>query len=343
MPATLSSLPGVTLESKVAFLRHSGSYPEPAYRVEALETHMSWVFLAGAYVYKLKKPVCYELLDFRTLEARRFYCEEEVRLNRRLAAQVYLGTVPLTLDAHAHLQLDGRGTPIDWLVKMWRLPARQMLDYAIVHQSVQDADFERVAVHLAAFYRACEPVPTDPVRYRARLQRQIESNRQELGLDLYRLPRAQVDAICQAQAAALERMAGLFDARVRANRVIEGHGDLRPEHICLRPHLAIIDCLEFSRELRLVDPADELAFLALECERLGAAAAGATLLARYGALSGDVPDARLVHFYQSYRAGMRATISARHLQEEKFRYSPQWIKRTGQYLQLADQHVGHCA
>lgn len=340
MPATLPSLPGVTLDSKVAFLRHAGSYPEPAYRVEAIETHMSWVFLAGAYVYKLKKPVCYELLDFRTLEARRFYCEEEVRLNRRLAAEVYLGTIPLTLDAHAHLQLDGHGTPIDWLVKMCRLPSRQMLDYAILHQSVTDADFERVAAHLAAFYGACEPVPTDPRNYRARLQRQIEANRRELDLETYHLPQPRVDAVCQAQAAAVESMASLFDAR--ANRIVEGHGDLRPEHICLRPQLAIIDCLEFSRELRLVDRADEMAFLALECERLGAAAAGATLLARYGALSGDVADARLIHFYQSYRAGMRATISVRHLQEEKFRYSPQWLQRTLQYLQLAEQHIGHC-
>ena len=119
-----TSLPAfdITLESKVAFLRHPTSFPEPAYRVEAIETHMSWVFLTDGYAYKLKKPVCQEFFDFRTVEARHHYCQEEVRLNRRLAEDIYLGLVALSMDAHGHLQLDQHGTIVDWLVKMHRLP-----------------------------------------------------------------------------------------------------------------------------------------------------------------------------------------------------------------------------
>lgn len=332
----------VTLESKVAFLRQPTSFPETSYRVEAIETHVSWVFLTDGYAYKLKKPVRYDFLDFSTIDARRHYCAEEVRLNRRLAPEVYLGIVALTLDSPGHLQLDGYGTAIDWLVKMRRLPVQHMLDYAIQHATVKEEDIRRVATRLAGFYRTCPFVPIEPADYRNSLLHHIDCNLQELGLPAYQLPIAQVRGICLAQRAALQQMAGLLDERARAGRIVEGHGDLRPEHICLKPTLAIIDCLEFSRDLRIVDTADEVAFLALECEHLGAADLGALLLRNYRDISGDRPDAALVHFYQSYRASLRATIAIRHLNEEKFRYSPQWPRRASEYLQLAEQHVAWC-
>lgn len=332
----------VTLESKVAFLRQPTSFPEAAYRVEAIETHMSWVFLTDGYAYKLKKPVCSDFLDFSTIEARQYYCEEEVRLNRRLAPEVYLGIVALTFDSLGHLQLDGGGAIIDWLVKMRRLPTQHMLDYAILHATASEEDIGRVAQRLAGFYRACTPSPIGTTAYRAKLLRHIDSNLQELSLPAYQLPTIQVNTICLAQRAFLQEMAELFDERVQAGRIVEGHGDLRPEHICLRPALAIIDCLEFSRDLRIVDAVDEIAFLALECERLGAAGLGAFLLRAYSNTSGDNPDAPLIHFYQSYRASLRATIAIRHLNEEKFRFSPQWPLRAREYLQLAEQHIACC-
>ncbi|MGB3777731.1 MAG: hypothetical protein WA960_05190 [Tunicatimonas sp.] len=119
------------LEEKVYFLSQSTPYPKPTKQVVTKETHMSWVFLTDRHVYKLKKPVKYDFLDYSTLSARRFYCKEEVRLNRRLAEPVYLGTVPLTVNGSAWLQLGGKGTVIDWLVKMQRLPNENMLDEAI--------------------------------------------------------------------------------------------------------------------------------------------------------------------------------------------------------------------
>lgn len=333
----------VTLESKVAFLRQPSSFPKPAYRVLAIETHMSWVFLCGAFAYKLKKPVCTEFLDFRTLEARRYYCEEEVRLNRRLAPAVYLGVVALGLDDAGHLQLGGAGHPVDWLVRMHRLPLGHMLDYALQHGSWNAADMARVARRLAEFYRACAPVPTDPAEYRARLLRNIEHSAQELALPGYQQGTDYIGSIRAVLCAAQHTLADELDARVRAGRIVEGHGDLRPEHICLQAPLAVIDCLEFSRALRLADPADEIAFLALECERLGAPAAGAVLLAEYRAASADNPSAAAIHFYQGYRALLRAVIAARHLNEEKFRYSPHWLHRAGEYLALALAHAHGCA
>jgi aminoglycoside phosphotransferase family enzyme len=134
------TVPEVMLESKVAFLRQPTSFQEPTYRVESIETHMSWVFLTDRHAYKLKKPVSYDFLDFSTIDARRFYCEEEVRLNARLAAEVYLGIVELTLNSLGHLQLDGAGAVIDWLIRMRRLPTRHMLDYAIKNGRASQED-----------------------------------------------------------------------------------------------------------------------------------------------------------------------------------------------------------
>lgn len=332
----------VALESKVAFLRQPTSFPDLPYRVEAIETHMSWVFLTGQYAFKLKKPVCQDVLDFRTLAARRYYCNEEVRLNRRLAANVYLGVVALSLDARGHLHLghDGNGehdqAVVDWLVQMRRLPARWMLDYAIRNGALRDDDIRRIAHHLAAFYAACEPVSIDAADYRAGFLHAIDRNQQILTEPAYGLPAQPIHGLCAAQRAVLQTRPDLFDARVRAGKIVEGHGDLRPEHICLKPEVAIIDCLEFSRALRLVDPADELAYLALECERLGLAQAGISLLRAYREKSGDRPDAALVRFYQGFRALLRAGIAIRHLDEERYRHSAEWHRRAASYVQLAE-------
>jgi aminoglycoside phosphotransferase family enzyme len=330
---------GPGLEAKVAFLREPSSYPEATFRVEALETHMSWVFLLDEHVYKLKKPVRHELLDFRSLASRSHFCEAELSLNLRLAPDIYLGVTPLTCDRFGQLALGGRGTVVDWLVRMKRLPAERMLDYALVQGTLAEGDLLRLATRLVAFYRSLPPEPVDCAGWRARWQRQIDANRLGLGSPVYRLPPGHVRALAADQRALLARIGALLDERVRLGHIVEGHGDLRPEHVYLGEPLAIIDCLEFSHTLRVVDVADEVGFLALECERLGAATAGYAVLHDYNRLSGDTPPAPLLHFYQSCRATTRALIAARHLHDEKFRHSPHWMRRAGHYLQLAEEHV----
>lgn len=330
-----------SLDSKVACLRQPRSYPEPTYRVEAIESHMSWVFLTDEFAYKLKKPVRYDFLDFSTPAARRHYCEEEVRLNRRLSPTVYLGIVALGIDAYGHLQLDGEAA-IDWLVKMRRLPTQNMLDYAIRNGKVGPKEMQAIAKRLTLFYRSCAPIAIDATAYRSRFTHAIENNLQELSLPKFQLPTEIIRHVCMAQRDFLSNRSSLFDERIQAGRIVEGHGDLRPEHICLQPELAIIDCLEFSRDLRTIDTVDELGFLAMECERLGAPVPGSILLREYSEDSGDFPNASLIHFYQSYRAALRAKIAIRHLNEEKFRYSAEWRRRAMEYLKLAQQHMQCC-
>jgi aminoglycoside phosphotransferase family enzyme len=327
------------IEDKVAFLQRPGTHGTAPGTVEVIETHMSWVFLAGNLVYKLKKPVRYEFLDFSTPEARRRDCEEEVRLNRRLAPDVYLDVVPLVITPGAALQLGGDGRPLDWLVKMRRLPRQLMLDQAIQAGTATVRDVRRCILALAAFYRDCTPVVMDAPQYRRRFIDGVQSTRRSLEAPEYGLHADALREMSSTQLAFLEQNAPLFDRRVNERRIVEGHGDLRPEHVCLTEPPLFIDCLEFNREWRLVDPADELAYLALECEHAGAAVIGEAAFSAYCEGMGDLPPESLVRFYKSYRAGIRAKLSAWHLRDHLGADDRRkWQDRAHRYLELASRY-----
>ena len=169
------------LAAKVLFLADPQSYPEATGRVDTIETHMSWVFLTDRHAWKLKKPVRQSHLDFSTEAARRRNCAEELRLNRRLAQDVYLEVVPLTVDADGRLRLGPGGTVVDWLVKMRRLPAERMLDRMIRAGTVHAEDVRRIVGRLCRFYRECAPVAMGEREYRERFAAGIADNLAELG------------------------------------------------------------------------------------------------------------------------------------------------------------------
>src|SRR5690606_31658978 len=198
MESRVRNLDDITLEEKVDFLKREESYPHPTGAVESIETHMSWVFLAGQYAYKLKKPVIYEFIDFSTPEKRLLDCREEVRLNRRLAAEVYLGVVPLTLDPEGSLSLVGEGKPVDWLVKMKRLPRWEMLDEAIRNRSWHPHDLNAVTELLIDFYAKAIPADITPFEYENRLESDLDSTFRELRGPRSRLSRPALDATEQS-------------------------------------------------------------------------------------------------------------------------------------------------
>jgi uncharacterized protein len=332
----------VPFESEVAALRQSETYPEGPEAVEAIETHMSWVFLTGSHAYKLKKPVRYDGLDFGSLATRHFYCSEELRLNRRLSSDVYLDVVALRQDALGALRIAGTGAVVEWLVKMRQLPADRMLDQLLTQGAARPGLMGPVAAQLADFYRGLRPAISDAPRYLGRLRRDIAQCEGRLRdpdvVDYIEDARP----LCDQLRAFLAQRPELFAARVQAGRIVEGHGDLRPEHICMETPPAIIDCLEFSADLRTLDVADELGFLALECERLHAPQVGRALLDSYGDLSGDHPEAALVDWYQAFRACVRAGLAIWHLKEARYRDSPRWALRSRHYLRLAGEHLQRC-
>ncbi len=332
------ALPTLDVAQKVALLTDPRTYPDPPSRIETIETHMSWVFLTPTQAYKMKKPVHYAYLDFGTLAAREWNCREELRLNQALAPDVYLDVVPLALDADGTVHLDGTGTAVEWLVKMRRLPADRMLDRLIREQKLDPHDIERLAQVLVAFYRDAPPAAITGVDYRAQFARMIALNRSVLGFARYALPPELVAAPHDVLAHTLLASSAMFDRRTDAHRIIEAHGDLRPEHVCLEPRPVVFDRLEFKREFRVLDAVDDLSFLAMECERLGAARIGRLVLERYRALTGDRPTEPLRLFYSAHRACVRARLAILHIDELPAGAGAVWRERALAYLRLAREY-----
>jgi aminoglycoside phosphotransferase family enzyme len=325
-------------QEKVAFLLQPRTYPEAPPRIELVETHMSWVFLTGRYAYKLKKPVRHDFLDFSTLAARYRNCLEELRLNRRLAWNVYLDIVPLAVDPAGHVQLERTGEVIDWLVKMRQLPAERMLDYQIRQHTVSNDDLQRLAAKLCAFYRQAPAAEISPEDYRQRFAEDIQLNWRQLRDPLHALPESLLAAIHESQLNLLSRETALFDRRVTERRIVEAHGDLRPEHICLEAEPVIFDCLEFNRRFRMLDTIDELGFLGMECERLDAGFIDRLIFAIYRCECQDDPPPQLFNFYKSYRACLRARLAIWHIHELDRAQWPKWQRLARQYLHLAENY-----
>lgn len=328
------------LEDRVAFLKRPETYPDRPEHVETVETHMAWVFLTQRFAWKLKKPVRTEHLDFSTVEARHSDCRREVELNERLAPAVYYGVVPLTLDRSRRMQLAparlaAGAVVIDWLVQMRRLSRTRMLDVLIAQGNLAPSDIEPAAVLLSRFYACAPPCELDGAEYRRRLRAEIDANRRILVDAEFDSTRVAADRLLDDQAVFVDRHGALLEDRVACGRVIEAHGDLRPEHICLEPQPVVIDCLEFNRDLRLLDSASELTFLSLECARLGAPWVGRQMFETYMRIVGDRPDARLLSFYRTWHATTRARIALLHLRDHDPRAPDKWLDRARRYLELA--------
>jgi aminoglycoside phosphotransferase family enzyme len=317
----------------VDFLRRPDAYGL-AGAVVARETHMSWVFLSGERVYKLKKPVRFSYLDFSTIARREAACRAELDLNRRLAPDIYLDVLPLT-ETGRGLSIGGAGTPVDWLVCMRRLDERFMLENLIAEGQVEMRQLDRLVEVLAQFYRTATPVNLSPAVHLADLARSLAYNRRVLLDARFAVPAGLVRRIDRAQRRFLARHGDLITARLRHRRIVDGHGDLRPEHIWLDDNVRIIDCLEFNARLRAVDPFDEIAYLGLECERLGAPDIGDYLWRRMRRVLRDGPADALYAFYQCHRATLRARLAIAHLFEPHPRTPEKWPHRAREYLALA--------
>lgn len=324
------------LAETIAFLSRPDAYPHAPARIETRETHMSVVFLAGDRVYKLKKPVRYPFLDFSTLAAREWNCREETRLNRRLAPDVYIGVRPLTFSPVAGFSIGGAGAVVDWLVEMRRLPAERMLDRLIAVGAATPVLIDALCDHLAQFYRNAERSGIGPRDYSARFFREQAINRDVLMHGDCVLERLRVLSILERLDACLTRNRSLLEARVIDAAIVDGHGDLRPEHICMDAPIVIFDCLEFSQTLRQVDPFDEVAFLEVECRFLGAASTGGAIARGFADRMTPAPPSALIALYGAWRAALRARLSLAHLRDPSPRQPEKWAPQALRYLEIAE-------
>lgn len=281
--------------------------------LELIETHISWVFLGSTEVFKVKRPVNLGFLDFTTTEKRREACNAEVRLNTRLAPDVYLGVVPIVRDASGVHSLFGKGEVVDWAVHMRRISDDQRADLLLQAEKLQPSDVDRLAAHIADFHaRArCDAETSqhgEPEVIRRNVQENFEQTRESIHDYLNVEEIREVEAWQQAMIAEGAR----FEARVSKGRVRDGHGDLRLEHVYFGGDgsIAIIDCIEFNDRFRYADVCADIAFLSMDLAWHGRNDLAERLLSQYARTSGDYDLYSVVDFYESYRAFVRGKVSS---------------------------------
>jgi hypothetical protein len=299
-------------ESLVQAMLDPAFYPKPPAEVSHRETHISHLFFAGELVFKVKKPVRFSFLDYSTLKKRRYFLQEELRLNRRLAPSVYIGVMPITFD-DLGWRLGGWAEPAEYVLVMRRLPDKRMLPSLLATEQVTPAMMRELAEFLAGFHReAARATGTTPQRYAADVQKQWNDNLADLEPFIGELFDAENFGAIQKFAADFIGQHGeLFARRAAQGRIRDVHGDLHAEHICFAPEgIQIFDCIEFNPRLRHCDLASEIAFLSMDIEMRGGKDLLDPFVRRYRELIDDPEGSELLPFWKCYRALVRAKVYA---------------------------------
>ena len=334
-------MPRLSTEELILALSDPGAYPEAPGEVECLQTHISAVFRLRDTVYKVKKPKELLFLDFTTLDLRRHFCEEEVRLNRRLAPDVYEGVVPILrtgglvrvgaelLDPSAP---EPEGEVLDYAVRMARLPDGRTLGALLGAGAVRAGEMERIGRRIAAFHAGADRPPgISAVATRETAGRNCLENFEQVEPYIGETISAPLFASLRALTVLeLERRRALMERRTRENRPCETHGDLRLEHIYLLPpkaaplaasagppdpagaetEIVVIDCIEFNERFRWTDPVADIAFLVMELEFSGRPDLGAAFAGAYFEAAADSEGASLLPLYATYRNMVRGKVAS---------------------------------
>ncbi|MEX0829478.1 MAG: AAA family ATPase [Nitrospirales bacterium] len=298
-------------------LKNPKSYLHPVEQVRLVETHISWVALTGSYAYKIKKPVKYSFVDFSTLERRRWFCEEEVRLNRRLAPEVYLGIVPIT-GSPAHPQIDGQGDPFEFAVKMKQFSSDQEVSDILASGEKADAYISQLADKIATFHAHLEKAGQDsPYGTLDMVWQPMKECLQEFPLHLLtQHSREFWTHIEQWAQQEWRNLSDVFLCRKQGGFVRECHGDLHLGNIALfEGKVCVFDALEFEPRLRWIDVLSEVAFLVMDLEKHGHLDLAFVFLNRYLEWTGDYEGLRIFRPYQVYRAVVRAKVGGLRLSQ----------------------------
>ncbi len=288
-----------------------GAYDEPTASVALIQTHVSFLFLTDTFVYKIKKPVDFGFLNFITLDRRRFYCEEELRLNRRLCPDLYLGVVEVR-ESPAGACLFGTGEVIDYAVKMKRLPAGRMLDTLLEQDLVGDGDIRSIARVIGEFHLSAERSrEIDSYGSVEVVRRNWSENFSQMESFLSRtLSEADLNFIREWVECFLEEHGDLFAERVAGGFIRDCDGDIHSGNICLADQVYIFDCIEFNARFRFSDTAADVAFLLMDLEYRNRRDLAEVLLQEYCAVTGDSGMPQMLDFYRVYRAFVRGKVES---------------------------------
>ena len=306
------------------------------------QTQMSLLFFVGDFVYKVKKPVNLGYLDYSSLENRKRFCEQEVHLNRRLCRDTYLGVVPIVREPQG-LRVEGTGQAVEYAVKMRRLPQERMLDRLIGEGSATRAMMETIASRVAGFHALADTTP-EIAAFGS-----IATIRQNTDENFSQTAPSVGHTITPATHALLRRFTddfmdtqrALLDRRVLNGRIRDCHGDLHAAHVCMTDEVCIYDCIEFNDRFRYGDVASEVAFLAMDLDRLRTHDLSRAFVDSYAAISDDAGVAQLLPFYACYRAVVRGKVEGFKLGDalipDDERRAATWLART--YFELAKRYA----
>jgi hypothetical protein len=313
-------------------------YPDHPRAVKFIETHISLLFLTGNYVYKVKKPVDFGFLDFTTLEKRKFFCEQEVKLNRRLSPTIYLGVVKIAKEGD-RIILDGKGELVEYAVKMRQIPEEFLMDKLLEKKQVTPKMIEAISEKLVKFYFVAETNDliksfAKPERVKQDTDENFEQTKKYIDVaipgEVYEEVKSRTDHFFRIKE-------NIFHQRIAADRIRDCHGDLRLEHIFWKDEISIFDCIEFNERFRYTDVAADIAFLAMDLDYHGRQDLSAHLIHSFVGESGDHGLTGVLDFYKCYRAYVRGKVESFRLDDPHIPEGEKGeaLKRAQKYFSLA--------
>jgi hypothetical protein len=320
-------------------MKKTDFYSHRPSEVEFIETHISYVFIAGDFVYKVKKPVKFDFLDFTTPGKRRFYCEEELRLNKRLASDTYLDVIAISLDARGNITLNKGVEVVDYAVRMKKLPADRMLKTLLFQGLADEKDMDNLAKVIAAFHQEAQTGGhIDEMGNIGNIRHNIEENFAEtLNYINVTIPEYQYKFINNYMGEFLAENKTLFEKRITDHKIRECHGDLHLDHICIANEIIIFDCIEFNERFRCGDIVEDVAFLTMDIDFNGYSRYADAFIKSYIRYSGDTDLPVLLNFYRCYYAYVRGKVTSFRLGQEELQENEreQITKTATQYFDLA--------
>ncbi len=306
-------------QALIAALQNPALYPHPVDGIRIIETHISWIILTGTYAYKMKKPVDFGFLDFTDLSARKHFCEEELRLNQRMAPDLYLQVLPVTGTTEAP-QIGGQGEAIEYLLQMREFPQTQLMAEVQTRGELTDAHIDALAEQIGQFHLSIPQVPADHALNSAEAivapMRQNFEQIQPLLTEQADLQ--QLGALSDWTETSIARLQPLLEQRSQQGFIRECHGDLHLGNATIiEGKVVLFDCIEFNEPFRLIDIASDAAFLAMDLEDRGLKCQARRFINGWLERTGDYSSLPLLNLYKAYRALVRAKVSLFRLHQEQ--------------------------
>jgi len=293
------------------------AYDEEPGQIELTQTHISFVFLTRNFVYKVKKAVDLGFLDFTTLEKRRFFCEKELELNRRLCGDMYLEVVPINRSRSSIVKIKGEGETVEYAVKMKRMPQEKMMSRLLEEKKVDSKLIDRIARIIAGFHSKAETnrrisefgsLAIIETNWKENFEQTHEFVGKTVSMKNFELIRERIDDF-------MKRNVSFFEKRMAEGRVRDCHGDIHSGNIFVTDRIYIFDAIEFNERFRYSDVASDVAFLAMDLDFKERTDLSNFFVERYVKYSGDQELMRLLPFYKCYRAYVRGKVTSFKLED----------------------------